>query len=61
MSKNLDEAVHFQFEKIQEWIREVRGERLQGIAKGRSSNPRLANSLAALFPGQISVREFIVA
>ena len=50
MSKNLDETVRLQSEKKQEWIREIRGERLQGTAKGARSAPRLASSSAASFP-----------
>ena len=52
MSKNFDETVRLQSEKRQEWIREIRGERLQGIAKGASCGSRLDNSLAATFPGR---------
>ena len=52
MSKNLDQTVRLQSEKRQEWIREIRGERLQGIAEGASSAPRLARSSAASFPGK---------
>ena len=52
MSKNFDETVRLQSEKSKEWIREVRGERLQGIAEGASSAPRLASSSAASFPGR---------
>ena len=52
MSKNLDETVCLQSEKRDEWIQEVRGERLQGIAEGVSSTPRLASSSAALFSGR---------
>ena len=44
MSKNLDETVRLQSE--------IRGERLQGIAEGASSAPRLASSSAASFPGK---------
>ena len=51
-SKNFDESVRLQSEKRQEWIREIRGERLQRIAKGTSSAPRLASSSAASFPGK---------
>ena len=40
MSKNLDETVCLQSEKREEWIREIREERLQGIAEGKSSAPR---------------------
>ena len=52
MSKNLDKTVRLQPEKRREWIREMRGERLQGIAEGASSAPRLASSSAASFPGR---------
>ena len=52
MSKNFDETVHLQSEIRREWIREIRGERLQGIAEGASSTPRLASSSAASFPGR---------
>ena len=52
MSKYLDETVRLQSEIRQEWIREVRGERLQGIAEGVSSAPHLARSSAASFPGR---------
>ena len=50
MSKNFDETVRLQSEKRREWIREIRGERLQVIAEGASSAPRLASSSAASFP-----------
>ena len=50
MSKNSDETVRLQSEKTEEWIREIRGERLQGIAEGASSAPRLASSSATSFP-----------
>ena len=52
MSKNFDETVHLQSEKREEWIREIRGQRLQGIAEGASSAPRLARSSVASFPGR---------
>ena len=52
MSKNFDETVRPQSEKRQEWIRKIRGERLQEIPEGASSAPRLASSSAALFPGR---------
>ena len=52
MSKNLDETVRLQSEKTEEWILEIRGERLQGIAKGASSAFRLASSSAVSFPGE---------
>ena len=50
MSKNFDEIVRLQSEKIEEWIREIRGEKLQRIAEGTSSAPRLVSSSAASFP-----------
>ena len=49
MSKNLEETVRFQSEKRQEWIGEIREERLQGIAEGASSTPHLASSSSASF------------
>ena len=52
MSKNFDETVRLQSEIRREWIREIREERLQGIAEGASSAPRLASSSATLFPGR---------
>ena len=52
MSKNLDEIVRLQSEIRREWIREIREERLQNIAEGASSAPRLASSLAVSFPGK---------
>ena len=50
MSKNFDETVCLQSEKREEWIREVRGERLQGIAEGASSAARLDSSSAESSP-----------
>ena len=52
MSKNFDETVHLQSEKREEWIREMKGERLQEIAEGASSATCLASSSAALFLGR---------
>ena len=52
VSKNFDETVRLQSEKREEWIQEIRGERLQGIAEGVSSSPRLASSSAASFSGR---------
>ena len=54
MSKNFDESARLQSEKKEKWIQEIR-ERLQGIAEGTSSAPRLASASAALFPGETSV------
>ena len=61
MSKNFDKTERLQFEKREEWIREIRGGRLQGIVEGLSSALRLTNSSAALLPGRNSVRGPIVA
>ena len=52
MSKNFDETVCLQSEKREEWIRQIRAERLQGIAEGASSAPCLASSSAASFTGR---------
>ena len=52
VSKYFDEIVCLQSEIRREWIREIRGERLQGIAEGASSNPRPASSSAASLPGR---------
>ena len=52
MPKYFDETVRLQSEIRQEWIRQVKEERLQGIAEGASSAPRLASSSAVSFPGR---------
>ena len=52
MSKTFDETVRLHSEKREEWIRAIREERLQGIAEGASSAPRLASLLTASFPGR---------
>ena len=52
MSKNFDETVRSKSEKRHEWIREIREERLQVIAEGASSAPRLASSSAASLSGR---------
>ena len=52
MSKNFDETVRLQSEKRREWIREKRGDRLQGIAEGASSAPHLASSSAEFLRGR---------
>ena len=52
MLKNLNETARLKSEKTQEWIREIRGERLQEIAEGASSAPHLASLLVASFPGR---------
>ena len=55
MSKNLDETVRLQSETKEEWIRDIRErererERLQWIAVGTSSVPRLVSSSASFLP-----------
>ena len=50
MLQNFNETVRLQSEKKEEWIQEIRGERLQGIAEGASSTPRLASSSATSIP-----------
>ena len=50
VSKYFDETERLQSKKREEWIREIRGQRLQEIAEGASSAPRLASSSAASFP-----------
>ena len=52
MLKKFYERVRLQSEKRQEWIREIKGERLQGIAEGASSGIRLASSSAASLSGR---------
>ena len=52
MSKNLDETVCLQSEKTEEWIREIRQERLQEIAEETSSALRLASLSAESVPGR---------
>ena len=52
MLTNLDESIQLQSEKREERIREIKGNRLQGTAEGRSSAPGLASSSAALFSGR---------
>ena len=56
MPKNLDETVRLQSEKREEWIREIIGERLQGVVEGASSAPGLSSSSAASFPGRNECR-----
>ena len=52
MSKNFDETVCLQSEKREEWMREIREKRLQGIAEGTSSAPRLASSSPTSLAGR---------
>ena len=52
MLKNFHETVRLQSEKRKKWIREIRGESLQGIANDASSAHRLVSSSAASFPGR---------
>ena len=50
VSKNYDEKSRLQSEIRREWIRDAKGERLQGIAEGTGSAPHLANSSTASSP-----------
>ena len=52
MSGYFNDTVRLQSEKRQEWIQEIRGERLQGIAEGASSAPCLASLSTVSFPGR---------
>ena len=61
LSKNLVETVHLQLEKKEESIREVGGQRLQGIAEGTSSAPVWPAYRQRRFPGETSVRGSIAA
>ena len=61
MSKNFDETVGLQSEKRQEWIREIRRERLQGVAEDAISAPVRPAHQPRLSPGETSVRGPIVA
>ena len=47
-----NKTVRLKSEKREEWIREIREERLLGIAEGTRSVTRLASSSAASFPGR---------
>ena len=61
MCQSFDETVCFQSEIKQEWIQEIRGERLQGIAEGTSSAFCLASSSATSLPRRNDVWGHIVA
>ena len=56
MSKNFDETVRLHSEIRREWIREIRGERLQGIAQGAGSAPCPPAHQPRHSPGETSVR-----
>ena len=51
MSKNLDETVCLQSEKIQESTKEIK-DKLKGIAEGASHAPHPTNLSAVSFPGR---------
>ena len=59
VSKYLEDTVRLQSEKRREWIREVRGERLQGIAQ--VALPVWQARQPCRSPGETSVRGPIVA
>ena len=61
VSKYLEETVRLQFEIRREWIREIRGDRLQGIAEAQVALPVLLARQPCRSPGEMSVRGPIVA
>ena len=61
VSKNFDEAVRLQSEKRQEWIREIRRERLQGIAEVQVVLPVWPAHQPRRYPEETSVQGPIVA
>ena len=61
MSKNFDETVRLQSEIRRVWIREIRGEILQGFAEGANSAPVWPAHQPRRSPGATSVRGPIVA
>ena len=50
VSKNFDKTVRLQYEKGKKRVRELKGERLQGITEGASCALRLASLSATSFP-----------
>ena len=54
MSKNLYDTVRLQSEKRREWIREIRGERLQGIAEVQVALPVWPAHQPRRFPVEMS-------
>ena len=60
MSKNFDETVRLQSEIRREWIRQVRKEKLQGIAQGASRAPVWLAHQPRRSLGETSVRGPIV-
>ena len=60
VSKNFDETVHLQSKKRQEWIREIRGERQQGIAQGVRVLPVWPAHQPRRSPREMSVQGHIV-
>ena len=59
--KNLDETVRLQSKIRQEWIREIRGERLQGIAETQKALPVWLAHRPRHSPVEMNVRGPIVA
>ena len=60
VSKNCDETVRLQSENRQEWIREIKEERLQGIAEGAVVLPVWPAHQLRRSPGESCVRGPIV-
>ena len=61
MSKNLDETICLQSEIRQEWIREMREQRLLGIARAQVALPVWPGHQPRRFPVEMSVRGSNVA
>ena len=61
MSKNFDETVQFQSEKKQEWIREVREDRLQGLQRTQLAHPVWPAYQPHLSLGETCIQGSIVA
>ena len=62
VSKNLDETVRLQFEKREEWIREIRGERdYKGLQRVQVALPVWPAHQPRCSPGETHVRGSIVA
>ena len=54
-SKNLDETVRLQSERKEEWIREIRGKRLQGIKIAGIARPVSPAHQQRNSPGETSI------
>ena len=57
MSKNFDDTAHFQCEKREEWIREIREKILQEIAEGASNAFQSGQFISHIVPWKKQVYE----